>query len=248
MLSRLVKMQVAITFAAAFGCAQWVPKGRLARVPVIENCRVTNGDIAVTRQQPNGEPVIYYCQAVANRINAQFPEAGRFYFVHEFAHASGILNEDAADCWAAEQLANAPNGQAILESAIAHFQSRGSEWHPGYSTASQRAANIARCAASVSAPEARQSNPPQQRNGSCEAGYRSCVSRVRSVDQCVREEFPERCIKTCVERFGYSEQECTYRRCRPTPENVAGWRSRCRSITDDERDACRSNRERCLER
>lgn len=242
-----------LLLSVSSGSAQWAPSGSLAKVPVIENCSATAGDIAVFRK-PNGAPVIYYCQAVADRINARFPDAGRFYYVHEFAHASGILNEDEADCWAARQLASAPNGRIILRAAIAHFRSRGSESHPGYSTAEERANNIARCArlGSDSADESksgpREGGRARGESEGCEADYRSCVAHVRSIDQCVNEEFPERCIKTCMDRFGFSRQECTSRRCLPTSSNMEGWRSRCKSITDDEREKCSSDRKTCSAR
>ena len=155
------------------GVAQWTPTGQLAQVPVIENCAVTAGDIAVFRK-PNGVPTIFYCQAVANAINARFPEAGRFYYVHEFAHAAGILDEDGADCWAARQLASAPNGTVILRSAIAQFRSRGSESHPGYSTAAQRADNIKRCAGLTDdsgGSRSRLSDDGRQRSGEGAGSY-----------------------------------------------------------------------------
>lgn len=48
--------------------------------------------------------------------------------------------------------------RAILRSAVAHFRSRGSEWHPGYSTASQRADNIERCAGMANGSSASRSH------------------------------------------------------------------------------------------
>lgn len=228
---------------------QWTPSGALAQVPVIENCAITQGDVAVFRK-PNGIPTVFYCQAVVNKIDETFPLAGYFYFAHEFGHAAGILNEDGADCWAARQLAAAPNGAAILKSAIGHFRARGNEWHPGYSTSSQRADNIARCAHLQST----QDGKPERKNdqslqssphGACESEYGSCIANVRSIDQCVREEYPDRCIKTCMRVLGFSRTECEARRCQATASNMAGWRSRCASITREEKEECETHRDEC---
>jgi hypothetical protein len=243
---------VLLVLSVRAGSAQWKPTGALATIPVIENCAATAGDIAVFRK-PNGVPTIFYCQSVANAINARFPEAGRFYYVHEFAHAAGILDEDEADCWAARQLTSAPNGRLILRSAIAHFKSRGQESHPGYSAAADRADNIARCAGLTDdssnhrAPSSH--DVPATREGnSCESEYQTCVARVRTVDQCVSEEYPKRCIETCMKRFGFSREECTSRRCLPTRTNMDGWRSRCASLIDDDKEQCSDDRKACQAR
>lgn len=243
---------ILLILSIRWGSAQWTPTGALARVPVIENCTATGGDIAVFRK-PNGVPTIFYCQAVANVINAEFPQAGRFYYVHEFAHAAGILNEDDADCWAARQLASAPNGPIILRSVIAHFKSRGSESHPGYSTASDRADNIARCAGLTDdSSNSRPRRPDDERvrgePNTCESQYRTCIARVRTISQCVSEEFPRRCIETCMDRFGFSREECTSRRCQPTSTNMEGWRDRCASLIDDDKEKCSDDRKVCQAR
>ena len=144
MVTRVVVVFMLVPLSAL---AQWVPTGSLAAVSTIENCGRTGGDVAVVR---NG--TIYYCQAAVNSLNAQWPEVGRFYFVHEYGHlALRTNNERNADCWAAEQLMRAPNGAAIVAVAIEHFRDRGDEFHPRYGTMVSRAQNIERCAKAVTA-------------------------------------------------------------------------------------------------
>lgn len=144
------QLAVVAAFAAASfqvptpAVAQWVPRGSLANVPVVENCAATGGDIAVARPGP----VIIYCQAAANQLNAQWPGAGHFYYVHEFGHvALQTADEPRADCWAAQQLRNAPNGRRTLDAAIRHFVARQYERvNPRYGPMLQRAQRIASCA------------------------------------------------------------------------------------------------------
>lgn len=128
-----------------YSFAQWVPRGRLAKIRVIENCQVTGGDIAIATNDAYG-PIIFFCQRTANLINMNHPDAGHFYYVHEFGHhALESSDEREVDCWAAKELANSPNGEYYLRAAIFHFLSRGNEYHPRYGTAVERAERIIRC-------------------------------------------------------------------------------------------------------
>ena len=125
----------------------WRPTGPLERIPVIANCQMTGGDIAVARSDPFRGPLIIYCPQTADRLNRVHPGAGHFYFVHEFAHhALATSDERACDSWAARQLAARPNGDAFLRQAMRHFMSRGQEYHPRYGTMWSRAENISRSA------------------------------------------------------------------------------------------------------
>ena len=125
----------------------WKPTGQLASIPVIANCQMTGGDIAVARSDPYRGPVIIYCPQTAAQLNRIHPGAGHFYFVHEFAHhALATSDERACDSWAARQLAGRPNGDAFLRQAMRHFMSRGQEFHPRYGTMWSRAENISRSA------------------------------------------------------------------------------------------------------
>ncbi|HEX8248227.1 MAG TPA: hypothetical protein VF599_08660 [Pyrinomonadaceae bacterium] len=128
--------------------SQWVPTGNLAAIPVIENCGMTGGDIAIATFPPfSPRSAIFFCQGVVNQLNSFYPGAGHFYFVHEFGHhALNSADERATDCWAAQQLANSPNGRQTLNVAIKHFYDRGTQYHPRYGTGFERAQRIYNCA------------------------------------------------------------------------------------------------------
>ena len=140
---RRVVIIIVCSLATTPTYSQWKPTGRLANVPVIENCAATGGDIAVA----NPRPAIIYCQAAANALNARWPGAGHFYYVHEFGHlALGTDDEARADCWAAQQLKKAPNGERFLQVAIQHFTDRRNEpVNPRYGPMLERARRVARC-------------------------------------------------------------------------------------------------------
>ena len=124
--------------------AQWVPRGELAKVLVVHDCDETGGDVAVTRLDP---PTVYICDRVVRLIRANDPGAEHFYFVHEFGHvALQTSSESAADCWAARELVEAPNGSRFLRIAIAHFRSRGDEPSERYGSPRERAERIRSCA------------------------------------------------------------------------------------------------------
>lgn len=129
--------------------AQWAPPppyDQLIRLVEDPTGSRTGGDIAIAIHD-GLQPTIIYFPAAASRLNATFPGAGHFYFVHEYGHhILGSSDERMVDCWAASQLADAPNGQQYLQAAIAHFEARGMEYHPRYGTMIERAARIRNCA------------------------------------------------------------------------------------------------------
>ena len=140
-LSTLMLLAVPVSRAQA----QWLPTGALAAVPVIQECDETGGDIAVTRLDP---PTIYVCRRVVALVRKKDPGAEHFYLVHEYGHIALVTsNEAAADCWAARELARAPNGQRYLAAAIRHFRRRGEEESRRYGTPVERAERIRECAA-----------------------------------------------------------------------------------------------------
>ena len=124
--------------------AQWVPRGDLARVLVVHDCDETGGDVAVSRLDP---PTVYVCDRVVRLIRAKEPGAEQFYLVHEFGHiVLQTSSESAADCWAARELVEAPNGSRYLRIAIAHFRARGDEPSARYGSPRERAERIRSCA------------------------------------------------------------------------------------------------------
>ena len=132
---------------------QWVPSGPLASVLVVQDCTQTAGDVAVSRLDP---PTVYLCQTVVRLVRQKDPGAEHFYFVHEFGHiALQTSDEAAADCWAAGELANAPNGERYLRAAIEHFRRRPDRQSRRYGTPAERAERIRDCAQEARAPEAR---------------------------------------------------------------------------------------------
>jgi hypothetical protein len=151
--------------------AQWTPRGTLANVPVRENCAMTGGDIAVARGG-----VIWYCRASADQTNARWPGAGHFYYVHEFGHiALASSDERRVDCWAAEQLSRAPNGQDYLRVAVQHFMDRQNEpVNPRYGPMAERARRVASCGHLQSAPSPQPRTQPQNYGRSCCTPYGKC--------------------------------------------------------------------------
>jgi hypothetical protein len=135
---------------AARADAQWVPQGTLASVPVIQDCNETSADVAVSRLDP---PTIYVCQRVVKAIRKKNPGAEHFYLVHEYGHIAQLTSDEAlADCWAARELARAPNGRRYLTAAIEHFRQRGNDYSPRYGTPAGRAERIRSCAEDADEP------------------------------------------------------------------------------------------------
>lgn len=124
--------------------AQWVPTGALKAVPVVQDCNETSGDVAVSRLDP---PTIYICPIVVKLIRKKNPGAEHFFFVHEFGHvAQETSDEAAADCWAAKELAKAPNGSRYLIAVIELLRQRPNEYSRRYGTPNERAERIRGCA------------------------------------------------------------------------------------------------------
>lgn len=143
-LPAVVLAPVLLFLPAARAHAQWVPMGALAAVPVVQDCNETSGDVAVSRLDP---PAIYVCPIVVKLIRKKNPGAEHFYFVHEFGHvAQDTSDEAAADCWAAKQLAKAPNGSRYLIAMIELLRQRPNEYSPRYGTPNERAERIRSCA------------------------------------------------------------------------------------------------------
>jgi len=148
-----VGMLFGFALAGASAQAQWVPGGPLAAVLVVQDCTQTAGDVAVSRLDP---PTVYLCQTVVRLVRQKNPGAEHFYFVHEFGHiALQTSDEAAADCWAAGELANAPNGERYLRAAIEHFRRRPDQQSRRYGTPAERAERIRICAQEARPPEPR---------------------------------------------------------------------------------------------
>lgn len=129
---------------ATHASAQWVARGALAAVPVVMDCNETSGDVAVSRRHP---PAIYLCPTVVRLIRKKFPGAEHFYLVHEYGHvAEDTADEKVADCWAAKELARAPNGGRYLVAVLELLRQRPDERSPRYGTPSERAERIRYCA------------------------------------------------------------------------------------------------------
>jgi hypothetical protein len=129
---------------ATHASAQWVPRGALAAVPVVQDCNETSGDVAVSRRHP---PAIYVCPTVVRLIRKKFPGAEHFYLVHEYGHvAEDSADEAIADCWAAKELARARNGGRYLVAVIELLRQRPDERSPRYGTPGERAERIRFCA------------------------------------------------------------------------------------------------------
>ena len=134
----------ALAAVAGAAEAQWKPRGPLAAVPVVRDCDETGGDIAVTRLEP---PTIYVCPRVVELARKSDPGVEHFYLVHEYGHvALQTSDEIAVDCWAARELAKAPNGERYLAAAIRHFRRRGEDPSRRYGTPTERAERIRACA------------------------------------------------------------------------------------------------------
>lgn len=118
-------------------CTQWQPTGELAEIPFYNDCKRTNGDLAIATT--NG---IFWCPEFASKLESAYPGITHFYYVHEYAHYEVGSNEQAADCWAAKQLAET----CYILIAINHFNDRGDEYIPGYGYMADRAKTIEKCA------------------------------------------------------------------------------------------------------
>lgn len=205
-------------------------------------------DIAITTMR-NGQIVIIYnptyCMQLGNLVC-------NFFRAHEYGHVNlghPILGthpqqaEFEADCWAAK---NAPLSE--VQAAFQHFMASGDMGNWSHGTGIQRAKRIAACAQSRQewSSTGVRTAPSLSAGDSCQENYSVCMSNTRSVDLCVQEEYPQRCIDDCVNRFGSSYSRCKTQLCLPTVANLTGWRSRCNGFIRVERESCTAERRQCL--
>ena len=228
--------------------AQWAPSGNLRSVQVIPDCTRTGGDIAVAR--PGPPPVIFFCPQAAAATTSMHPGAEHFYYVHEFGHIA-IPNgsEPDADCWAARQLASAPNGELYLRAAIGHFQSRGAEYHPAYGTALERAQRIQRCAGMAAenrtgapAPTPLRETPAQCRTA-CDRTYATC-SRAASdgTTECLEQAGLSTCSACGCPNYRYGDLAC-YQACKRCSDSAPICREQAVAAVQD----CQAERRTCKE-
>ncbi len=118
-------------------CTKWVPTGELAKIPFHFDCSETHGDIGIARADG-----IYWCQEIADRLDAKYPNLSHFYYVHEYGHYIKGSDELETDCWAAKKLA----GTCHIPIAVAHFMDYADVHKPGYGYMRDRAKNIQKCA------------------------------------------------------------------------------------------------------
>jgi len=230
------------------------------------------GGVQVHCTAASGQPVAFVLNPVLNDVGravpglpprieinpsvlAQFPpKLQLFWYGHECGHHAlghtsfaAFANESAADCWAIRTM----KGQGLLtREDVADIgpyfaQIPGSLW--GHLPGPDRLKLFEKCYGAASTRDDVIDSPPRRPrdDDSCQSQYRSCVADVRSVEQCVEDEFPDRCIRTCMSSYGFSRRECETRRCLQTPENLRGWRSRCADLVRDEREACAKEKRSC---
>lgn len=122
--------------------SQWSPHGGLLDVPVTNDCSITGGEIALAR--PDG---IFLCPSRARAIDEQIADASHFYLVHAYGSlAIHKASKKLADCWAAHQLADTPNGPYYVKQWIRHWRTYGVS-SSTYGTPEQRIANVRSCCA-----------------------------------------------------------------------------------------------------
>ena len=122
--------------------SQWNPVGGLLDVPVTRDCSLTEGEIALAA--PDG---IFYCPSRARTADAQVADASHFYLVHAYGRlAIHTSSNKLADCWAAHQLAQAPNGRYYVKQWIQHWRTYGTR-NLSYGPTEQRIANVRSCCA-----------------------------------------------------------------------------------------------------
>ena len=229
-------------FSSLPAFAQWVPSGALGSVKVIPDCARTAGDIAVAR--PGPPPIIFYCSPRAAETEAKHPGAEHFYYVHEFGHiANPNGSESDADCWAARQLASAPDGERYLRAAIKHFQSRGTEFHPAYGTALDRAERIQRCgrlAGPTPDPLPRPVTPAQCRTA-CDRTFSAC-SRAASdgSTECLEQAGVATCRACGCPNYRYGDLAC-YQACQRCSDSAPMCREQAVAALRD----CRADQASC---
>lgn len=133
---------ISFAFFHSYAAAQWSPTGLLAEVPVLRNCDMTNGKVAVARTDG-----IFFCPSRASEINSEIPDASHFAVVHEYGMlAIHTTSGKLADCWAAHRLATASNGLHYIKQWIRYWRAHG---RPDaiYGSPEERISNIRSCCA-----------------------------------------------------------------------------------------------------
>jgi hypothetical protein len=123
-------------FTPNLPCGSWSPPKHLSRIKVQEDCRQTQGDLAVAKPKS-----IYWCSKVAKQLEEYDPGISVFYYVHEYGHYVEGSDEKKVDCWAAKQLANT----CYISIAKSHFLRWGDQYLENYGYMRDRANNIEKC-------------------------------------------------------------------------------------------------------
>lgn len=122
--------------------AQWSPFGEVLDVTVTNNCSGTGGEIALVVSDG-----IFYCPTRAKIADEQISDSSHFYLVQAYGQlAIHKRSNKLADCWAAHQLAAAPNGRHYIRQWIRHWRAYGT-WKAGYGSPEQRIDNVRSCCA-----------------------------------------------------------------------------------------------------
>lgn len=78
----------------------------------------------------------------------------------------------------------------------------------------------------------------------CNQDFIVCMAAVPSVNQCISENYPARCIDVCNDNLGDRGVDCSIV-CQPTPKNLQGWQKRCNAEITEARTKCREERREC---
>jgi hypothetical protein len=154
-------------------------------------------------------------------------------------------NESAADCWSIKTLKEQKliTHQNVVDFGPYFANNPGSPW--GHLPGPQRTRFLACYGEDDSSPDDAVEKP-YVKPKSCEGKYQSCVANIRAVSQCVSDDYPAACIKTCVDDHGKNYDVCASSLCQPTPLNLNSWKKVCMRKGDRERDKCKETREDCL--
>jgi hypothetical protein len=174
-----------------------------------------------------------------------------FWLGHECGHAfNQTSNESEADCWSAKTGVQhgwfTPHDFDRLK--IDMRTNPGDSTHP---PGPERMDNSAKCLGlniKQDGPSSDDSSVESDKNANrCEAEYRSCLADVRTVNQCLQDDYPDECIKSCTEQ-DHSYNDCRNRLCLATEFNVNGWQKTCSRKRNEARDKCSAQRDECTQR
>lgn len=139
---RLTISFIFYTYFIGTSIAQWSPSGGISGVAVTKDCSMTDGEIALVVSDS-----IYYCPSQAKIADDQVPDSSHFYLVQAYGQlAIHKRSLKLADCWAAHQLAAAPNGPHYVRQWIRHWRAYGT-WKAVHGSREQRIANVRGCCA-----------------------------------------------------------------------------------------------------